>query len=265
MDGKKKMSQFGSFTIAAMKTAGAGVPVFVAGQSNAQVPITDFAANSDLTELDTVVENVLAFIAPVYSDSVSYSAGNIVWHSGAVYRANAATSGAWNSSKWDPISIAKIVSLIGAVKDGGALVDASSITVLNNAISTLTTAQSSLTLNVNCEPGETPNFAVEITATTAVILSVVKIIGSGPSAVTTTLKYSAAGGNELESGKTYQLTCVGSCWTVAEFVDPNSQRNIVPQIPEQEEQEAQRIDDDSESSGEVNDTAVGDDSGSAVR
>lgn len=159
------------------------------------------------------------------------------------------------------------LSLLLSVRDGGVLTDASSIPVENNAISQLTTSKSSLTLNVNCEPGEIPNFAVEITTTEAVTLSVVKIVGSGSSAVATTLKYSAAGGNELESGKTYQLTCVGSCWTVAEFVDPTAQRDIVPQIPEQEEQEAQRIDDDSESSGEVNDTAVGDDSdsGSAVR
>ena len=264
MDGKKKMSQFGNFTIAAMKTAGAGVPVFVAGQSNAQVPVTDFAANSDLTALDTVVENVLAFIAPVYSDSVPYSAGSIVWHSGAVYRANAATSGVWDPSKWDPVSIAKIVSLIGSVKDGGALVDASSITVLNNAISTLTTTQSSLTLNVNCEPGDVPNFAVEITTTEALTLSVVKIVGSGSSAVVTTLKYSAAGGNELESGKTYQLTCVGSCWTVAEFVDPNAQRSVSPQEQDQEESETRSVvEDEPESSGGTD--GDGGDSGSAVR
>lgn len=157
------------------------------------------------------------------------------------------------------------LSLLLSVRNGGVLTDAASIPVDNNAISQLTTSQSSLTLNVNCEPGEIPNFAVEITTTEAVTLSVVKIVGSGSSAVATTLKYSAAGGNELESGKTYQLTCVGSCWTVAEFVEPTAQRNnVLPQ--EQEEPETRSaVEDEPESSGEVNDTAVGDDSGSAVR
>lgn len=158
------------------------------------------------------------------------------------------------------------LSLLLSVRDGGVLTDAASIQVDNNAISQLTTSQSSLTLNVNCEPGEIPNFAVEITTTAALTLSVVKIVGSGSSAVATTLKYSAAGGNELESGKTYQLTCVGNCWTLAEFVDPNAQRNVSPQEQELEESETRSVvEDEPESSGEVNDTAVGDDSGSAVR
>lgn len=31
---------------------------------------------------------------------------------------------------------------------------------------------------------------------------------------------SGAGGNSLTTGKLYQLTCVGSCWTLAEFTVP---------------------------------------------
>lgn len=152
------------------------------------------------------------------------------------------------------------LSLLLSVRDGGVLTDAASIPVENNAISQLTTSQSSLTLNVNCEPGEIPNFAVEITTTEAVTLSVVKIVGSGSSAVATTLKYSAAGGNELESGKTYQLTCVGSCWTVAEFVDPTAQRSVPPQEQDQEESETRSvIEDEPESPGGADDNGSGDD------
>ena len=250
MDGKHKMSQFGSTTLAAAKTAGAGVPIFIAGQANKQIPASEIAGAADLSTVATILGYVSAFIAVTYSEDANYTAGNVVWHDNAVYCANANTSGTWDPSKWDPISVAKIVSLIGSVKDGGVLTDSASIPVDNNAISQLTTSQSSLTLNVNCEPGEVPNFAVEITTTAAVTLSVVKIVGSGASAVATTLKYSAAGGNELESGKTYQLTCVGSCWTVAEFVDPNAQRNVSPQ--EQEEPDTRSVvEDGANSEGEA--------------
>ncbi len=118
------------------------------------------------------------------------------------------------------------LTLFGAVRAGGSLTDAASVTVPNNALSTLTTAQSALTLNVNCSTYEVPNFAVEITTSAAVTITVTKTLFDDETnevTSTTTLKYSAAGGNELESGKTYQLTCVGTCWTVAEFVDPTAQ------------------------------------------
>lgn len=117
------------------------------------------------------------------------------------------------------------LTLFGSVRSGGALTDAASVTVPNNALSTLTTAQSALTLNVNCSNYEVPNFAVEITTAAAVTITVTKTLFDDETnevISTTTLKYSAAGGNELDSGKTYQLTCVGTCWTLAEFVDPSA-------------------------------------------
>lgn len=100
--------------------------------------------------------------------------------------------------------------------DGGALTDAASINVPNNAISTLSTAQAALTLNVNVGSGEVPNFAVEITPSVDVTLTVTKTVGN----TTTTLNPSTAGGNSLTTGKLYQVTCVGSCWTLAEFTVP---------------------------------------------
>jgi hypothetical protein len=105
-----------------------------------------------------------------------------------------------------------------ALKDGGSLTDGAVVNVRNNALNKLTTAQANLTLNVLLKTGEVPNFAVEITAGADVTLSVTKKVGN----TTTALKQSKAGGNALENGKSYQVTCVGSCWTLAEFEEPSA-------------------------------------------
>lgn len=107
-------------------------------------------------------------------------------------------------------------SEVGSLKDGGALTSAASIDVPNNAASTLSTSEAALTLNVNVGATEVPNFAVEITAGAAITLTVTKTVGD----TVTSLYASAAGGDTLESGKFYQLTCVGNCWTLAEFTVP---------------------------------------------
>lgn len=150
----------------------------------------------------------------------------------------------------------------GLLRDAGALTDAASIDVINNATQQLVSAQAALTLNVNCVEGEAPNFAIEISASAAITLTLTKTVGS----TVTALWPSEAGGTSLESGKYYQLTCVGNCWTIAEFVDPNAQRSVSPQEQNQEGSDTRSVvEDEPESLGEVNDTAVGDDSGSAVR
>ena len=118
------------------------------------------------------------------------------------------------------MKVSDIIGCFGA----GNINDAASITVRNNSLSTLTTAQTILTLNVDCLPNEVPNFAVEINTTATCTVTVTKTTLNGNAQQISTLKYSAAGGNVLDSGKTYQLTCVGTCWTVAEFVDPTSQQ-----------------------------------------
>ena len=105
---------------------------------------------------------------------------------------------------------------LNGVNNGGVLIDASSVNVPNNALSTLATAQAALTLNVNVGSGEVPNFAVEVTPSVDLTLTVTKTVGN----TTTTLSPSAAGGNSLTTGKLYQVTCVGSCWTLAEFTVP---------------------------------------------
>lgn len=124
---------------------------------------------------------------------------------------------ALSSTSENPVQNKVVYKAIGSVKNGGALTDAASIDVPNNAVSTLTTAQSALTLNVNLASGEIPNFAVEITTSAAVTLTVTKTVGNTSPV---TLNYADAAGNSLESGKLYQVTCVGSCWTLAEFVAP---------------------------------------------
>lgn len=109
--------------------------------------------------------------------------------------------------------VAEVVAKIGSIADGGTLTDGATINVANNAVSRLTTAQSALTLNVNLGLGEIANFAVEITTSVNATLTVTSTIGS----TVTTLHPSVAGGTSLKSNKIYQVTCVGSCWTVAEF------------------------------------------------
>lgn len=71
-------------------------------------------------------------------------------------------------------------------------------------------------LQINANSG-TPNFAITIDNSlnaNNVTLSVKDSTG------TNDLLYSVASGNEITAGKIYQLTCVGSCWTLAEFTAP---------------------------------------------
>lgn len=101
--------------------------------------------------------------------------------------------------------------------DAGSLTDSSAVNVYNNAIQELSSSQSALTLNVNCNAGEVPNFAIEISAGAAITLTLTKTVNN----TVTTLYPSEAGGTSLESGKYYQITCVGNCWTMAAFTVPS--------------------------------------------
>lgn len=105
---------------------------------------------------------------------------------------------------------------IGFINNVGALTDAATITAsnLNNGFATLSTSQPTLTIVDVVETDEVVNFAIEITPSVNCTLSIQKQIGSG---TPVTLKHSVAAGNELEAGKTYQVTAVGTCWTLGEF------------------------------------------------
>ena len=121
----------------------------------------------------------------------------------------------WRDSKQGITnSISNLNNSIGIIKDGGVLTDAATIEITNNSLSTLSTSRSTLTLNVTTDG--IPNFAVEIMPTVNCTLTVQKTEGN----VVTTLSPSIAGGVLLEANKKYQVTCVGSCWTIAEFEVP---------------------------------------------
>lgn len=149
-------------------------------------------------------------IAPEYDSTSTYSKNDVRMYLGKRYVANTDISAAeeFNTAHWDEVPVE---SDIGIIKDGGTLTDAITVDVPNNSLSTLSTSQSTLTLNVNTDG--IPNFAVEIIPSVNCTLSVQKTAGS----VITALSHSVAGGNLLEAGKKYQVTCVGSCWTMAEF------------------------------------------------
>ena len=105
---------------------------------------------------------------------------------------------------------------IGFIKNVGALTDAATITAsnLNNGFATLSTSQSTLTIVDVVGADEVVNFALEITPSVNCTLTIQKKVGDN---LPDTLKHAVAAGNELEAGKTYQVTAVGTCWTLAEF------------------------------------------------
>lgn len=105
---------------------------------------------------------------------------------------------------------------IGFIKNVGALTDAATITAsnLNNGFATLSTSQSTLTIIDVVGTDEIVNFAIEITPSVNCTLTIQKKVGDNSPV---TLKHSVAGGNTLEANKTYQVTAVGTCWTLAEF------------------------------------------------
>ena len=116
MDGKQKMSQFGSSTLASMKAAGAGVPVFVAGTSNKQIPASDFAGAEDLSNTQVNLSNVAAYVGVEYSENANYTPNNVVWHEGLAYVCIANTSGAWDSAKWTAVTVSTIFGTLGGVE-----------------------------------------------------------------------------------------------------------------------------------------------------
>ena len=105
---------------------------------------------------------------------------------------------------------------VGYVKNVGSLTDAATITAttLNNGFATLSTSQSALTIIDVVGTDEIVNFAIEITPSVNCTLTIQKKVGDNSPV---TLKHSVAGGNTLEANKTYQVTAVGNCWTLAAF------------------------------------------------
>lgn len=113
----------------------------------------------------------------------------------------------WKSYSINPSS--------GIRTDAPKTVSTSPVDVKNNMITPISTSQSTLTVNCIYDMEDAPNFVVEITPTNNLTLTVTA--SDIWRTATTTLKHSVAAGNTLEAGKTYQVTAVGNCWTLAEF------------------------------------------------
>lgn len=92
-----------------------------------------------------------------------------------------------------------------------------SVNVDNNTVTSITINAgdniSAMTINCNISEGDCPNLAVEIDnqSSTDCTITVIK------NNVADSLKMSAATDGVAKGGKFYQLTCVGRCWTMAEF------------------------------------------------
>lgn len=73
---------------------------------------------------------------------------------------------------------------------------------------------------VEPQSGNVANFAVKITSTSESdgTVTVCKLANG----IYIPLMPSVAGGDTVEAGKTYQLTCVGDCWTLSEFEEPST-------------------------------------------
>lgn len=92
-----------------------------------------------------------------------------------------------------------------------------SVNVDNNTVTSITINAgdniSAMTINCNISEGDCPNLAVEIDnqSSTDCTITVIKNNVAG------SLKQSAVTDGVVKGGKFYQLTCVGRCWTMAEF------------------------------------------------
>ena len=87
-------------------------------------------------------------------------------------------------------------------------------TVRNNYFNRITgTIPATLTLNCVPATGKTANFAAQVTAGNTDSTLVVQVNGQP------TL-YNKAAGNTLEAYKTYQISCLNNCWTMAAFEVP---------------------------------------------
>lgn len=157
-------------------------------------------------------------LAPDYTKK-TYEANSYVMHDGVLYtNPNAiGTAEDWNPAHWTQTTVAEMMAGAGALKNGGTLTSSTAITVPNNASSfcAITEAAGDVIITVETEADEVPNFAFTFTTVNDITISVEHDIDDQ----TDTLLYSVAGGNEATGGKTYQLTCVGDCWTLAEFTN----------------------------------------------
>ena len=80
------------------------------------------------------------------------------------------------------------------------------------------TGSNTLDFVVSPIDGMAANFAMKITSTSQTDGTVT--VYKKANGIYIPLMPSVSGGTTVEAGKTYQLTCVGDCWTLAEFEEP---------------------------------------------
>jgi uncharacterized protein (TIGR02145 family) len=117
--------------------------------------------------------------------------------------------------------ITELKYLDSLLKNGAAGYNESTglVSVHNDRTSVYTyTGSNTLDFLVSPIDGMAPNFAVKITSTAQEDGTVT--VYKKTNGLYVPLMPSVAGGTTVEAGKTYQLTCVGDCWTLAEFEEP---------------------------------------------
>lgn len=120
----------------------------------------------------------------------------------------------WNGSAW----AAQDAVIYGMGSDTKSEVDIDQGVLAVDGNNTVTSVVLTTVNAITFSAAETvPAFALEID-NTGNSNDVTINVQHGPDS----LKYSVNGGNVVGAGKYMQLTCVGSCWTLAEFVTPGA-------------------------------------------
>jgi hypothetical protein len=118
----------------------------------------------------------------------------------------------WNGTAW--VAGDSVIYGMGSDTKSEADIDQGVLAIDGgNVVTKVTLATvNAVTFSVN---ERVPAFAIEIDNTgNSNDVDITVVNGA------TTLKYSSAAGNQVGAGKYVQLTCVGGCWTLAEFEAP---------------------------------------------
>lgn len=180
-------------------------------------------------------------IASPFDGTVPYAVGDCVTYKSKLYKCTTAIvtpSSTWDSSKWAETSVDEILGSIATAlgtinstienvshagmydlgnKTESDLTNGKLAIGAGNSTTKLTlTTVSTLTVLAN---SGVPNFALVIdnSGNSNNVTITVK-----DSTDTTTFMQSVSAGNVATAGKIYQLTCVGNCWTLAEFGTANA-------------------------------------------
>lgn len=162
-------------------------------------------------------------IAAPFDVTSSYEVRDLVTYKNKLYRCTTAIdppSSAWDPSNWTETSVDEEIN--AGMSDFGNKTESDltsgklSIESGNSVINLTLTTVSALTVLAN---SGVPNFALTIdnSGNSNNVTITVK-----DSTDTNTLMQSVNAGNEATAGKIYQLTCVGNCWTLAEFETPSA-------------------------------------------